>query len=95
MMSPYGPAEKQALLEAGDTKTRAETLVAITEIALARDGDDSMTGFCNRKMMRHEQEPSKPARAVRSVGSVDVKMLELLVCPLTYGSLKYDPKRTS
>jgi Lon protease-like protein len=40
MMSPYGPAEKQALLEAGDTKTRAETLVAITEIALARDGDD-------------------------------------------------------
>lgn len=40
MMSPYGPAEKQALLEAGDAKTRAETLVAITEIALAREGDD-------------------------------------------------------
>jgi Lon protease-like protein len=40
MMSPYGPAEKQALLEADDIKTRAETLVAITEIALARDGDD-------------------------------------------------------
>lgn len=40
MMSPYGPAEKQALLEAEDTKTRAETLVAITEIALAREGDD-------------------------------------------------------
>jgi Lon protease-like protein len=40
MMSPYGPAEKQALLEADDLKTRAETLVAITEIALARDGDD-------------------------------------------------------
>ncbi|WP_412050472.1 LON peptidase substrate-binding domain-containing protein [Hoeflea sp. Naph1] len=40
MMSPYGPAEKQALLEADDLKTRAETLVAITEIALARDSDD-------------------------------------------------------
>ncbi|MDZ7600500.1 MAG: LON peptidase substrate-binding domain-containing protein [Hoeflea sp.] len=40
MMSPYGPAEKQALLEAGDLKTRAETLIAITEIALARDSDD-------------------------------------------------------
>ena len=40
MMAPYGPAEKQALLEAPDLKTRAETLVAITEIALARDGDD-------------------------------------------------------
>ncbi|MBW8638478.1 LON peptidase substrate-binding domain-containing protein [Hoeflea sp. WL0058] len=40
MMAPYGPAEKQALLEAPDLKTRAETLIAMTEIALARDGDD-------------------------------------------------------
>ena len=40
MMSPYGPAEKQALLEADDLKTRAETLIAITEIALARDSAD-------------------------------------------------------
>lgn len=39
MMSPYGPAEKQALLEAPDLKTRAETLIAITEMELAR-GDD-------------------------------------------------------
>jgi hypothetical protein len=39
MMSPYGPAEKQALLEAPDLKTRAETLVAITEISLARARD--------------------------------------------------------
>ena len=36
MMSPYDPAEKQALLEAPDLKTRAEILVAVTEIALAR-----------------------------------------------------------
>ena len=36
MMSPYGPAEKQALLEAPDLKTRAELLVAITEIELAK-----------------------------------------------------------
>jgi Lon protease-like protein len=40
MMSPYGPAEKQALLEAPDLKTRAETLIAITEIVLARDYGD-------------------------------------------------------
>jgi Lon protease-like protein len=40
MMSPYGPAEKQALLEADSLKVRAETLIAITEIALARDSDD-------------------------------------------------------
>jgi Lon protease-like protein len=36
MMSPYGSAEKQALLEAPDLKTRAEILVAVTEIELAR-----------------------------------------------------------
>ncbi len=40
MMSPYGPAEKQALLEAPDLKTRADILVAITEIELAKkDGE--------------------------------------------------------
>ncbi len=36
MLSPYGPAEKQALLEAPDLKTRAETLVALSEISIAR-----------------------------------------------------------
>ena len=36
MMSPFGPREKQALLEASDLKGRAEVLVAITEIELAR-----------------------------------------------------------
>jgi Lon protease-like protein len=36
MMSPYGPAEKQALLEAPDLKTRAEILVAVTQIELAK-----------------------------------------------------------
>ena len=36
MLSPYGAAEKQALLEAPDLKTRAETLIAITEVNLSR-----------------------------------------------------------
>ncbi len=40
MMAPFGPPEKQALLEAPDLKTRAETLVAITEIILARGFGD-------------------------------------------------------
>ena len=44
MMSPYGAAEKQALLEAPDLKTRAATLVAITEIALARDASQDGSG---------------------------------------------------
>jgi uncharacterized protein len=41
MMAPFGPREKQALLEAADLKTRAELLVAITEIELARRDDGS------------------------------------------------------
>jgi uncharacterized protein len=36
MMSPYGAAEKQALLEAPDLKTRAEMLIVMTEIELAK-----------------------------------------------------------
>jgi Lon protease-like protein len=42
MMSPYGPREKQALLEAPDLKARADTLVAVTEMALAqREGSET------------------------------------------------------
>jgi Lon protease-like protein len=36
MMSPYGAAEKQALLEAPDLRERAEILVAMTEMELAK-----------------------------------------------------------
>jgi Lon protease-like protein len=35
MMSPWGPPEKQALLESPDHAARAKTLIAMTEIALA------------------------------------------------------------
>jgi Lon protease-like protein len=43
MMSPYGPAEKQALLEAPDLKSRAEVLVALTEIELAKTDSSDET----------------------------------------------------
>ncbi len=43
IMSPYGPLEKQALLEAENLKTRAEILVALTEMELAQTTDDSDT----------------------------------------------------
>ncbi|WP_347269081.1 LON peptidase substrate-binding domain-containing protein [Paracoccus sp. (in: a-proteobacteria)] len=43
MMCPFGPREKQALLEAPTLKERAEVLVAITEIELARGGGDPDT----------------------------------------------------
>jgi uncharacterized protein len=39
MMCPFGVREKQALLEALDLKTRADVLIAITEIELARGGN--------------------------------------------------------
>lgn len=43
MMSPYGTAEKQAMLEAPDLKTRAEILVAVTEIELAKNNSPDET----------------------------------------------------
>lgn len=39
MMSPYGLAEKQALLEASSLALRAQTLIAITEMHLASEGN--------------------------------------------------------
>ncbi len=44
MISPYGPEEKQALLEARDLKTRAEVLVTLAEMDLAgADGGSGTT----------------------------------------------------
>jgi Lon protease-like protein len=43
MMAPFGPPEKQALLEAPDLKTRAEVLIAVTEIELAKAGTSGET----------------------------------------------------
>ncbi|HLH50978.1 MAG TPA: LON peptidase substrate-binding domain-containing protein [Roseiarcus sp.] len=39
MLSPYGPKEKQALLEAATLRARAEMLMAITHMELARAAD--------------------------------------------------------
>ncbi|MGE0054323.1 MAG: LON peptidase substrate-binding domain-containing protein [Hyphomicrobium sp.] len=43
VMAPYGPEEKQALLEAVDLKTRAEVLVALAEIELASNSGNGST----------------------------------------------------
>jgi hypothetical protein len=45
MMSPYGTAEKQALLEAPDLKTRAEILIAVTEMELAKGNSPGETSL--------------------------------------------------
>jgi uncharacterized protein len=43
MMSPYGPREKQALLEAVDLKSRGEMLIAITEMEIAKTSSGGET----------------------------------------------------
>lgn len=43
VMSPYGPEEKQALLEATDLKMRAEVLIALAEMELASNGGTGST----------------------------------------------------
>jgi uncharacterized protein len=40
-MAPYPAAEKQALLEAPDLKTRADMLIALTELALAKQSGNN------------------------------------------------------
>ncbi|MGU3540055.1 LON peptidase substrate-binding domain-containing protein [Methylobacterium sp. A54F] len=43
MMSPFGVREKQAMLEAADLKTRAEVLIAVTEMELVRGSGSEPT----------------------------------------------------
>ena len=43
MMSPFGVREKQAMLEAPDLKSRAEVLIAVTEMELARGNGSEPT----------------------------------------------------
>ena len=43
MMSPFGVREKQAMLEAADLKTRAEVLIAVTEMELVRGNGSEPT----------------------------------------------------
>ena len=43
LLAPYSARDKQALLEAHDLKTRADVLVALTEMALARQLGGSQT----------------------------------------------------
>jgi uncharacterized protein len=43
MMSPFGVREKQAMLEAPDLKTRAEILIAVTQMELVRGSGPEST----------------------------------------------------
>jgi Lon protease-like protein len=41
VISPYGPEEKQALLEASSLKERSEVLIALAQMEMAATDDDS------------------------------------------------------
>jgi hypothetical protein len=43
VMSPYGPEEKQALLEAADLRARADVLIALAEMEMASGGSTGGT----------------------------------------------------
>lgn len=45
IISPYGPEEKQALLEANNLKARSEVLIALAEMDIAAGNDGSSTPF--------------------------------------------------
>jgi uncharacterized protein len=45
LLAPYAPRDKQALLEAPDLKSRADVLIALTEMALARSGSGAGSGL--------------------------------------------------
>lgn len=45
IISPYGPEEKQALLETRDLKTRSEVLIALAEMDIASGDDGSGTAI--------------------------------------------------
>ena len=45
LLAPYAPRDKQALLEAPDLKARADVLIALTEVALARAGSGAGSGL--------------------------------------------------
>ena len=45
VLAPHAPRDKQALLEAKDLKSRADVLIALTEMALARQGSGPASGL--------------------------------------------------
>ena len=58
MVSPYGAAEKQLLLEAPSLEDRAETLIALAEVEMARSGTGVAAAMSGRRTRR---------RATRSI----------------------------
>ena len=69
MMSPWGPPEKQALLESPDHATRARTLIAITEMALAGANAPSRAAAIDQRAEGATWRNAKREAAARSTRS--------------------------
>jgi Lon protease-like protein/uncharacterized protein YbaR (Trm112 family) len=80
MVCPFEVAEKQALLEANDSSTRADLLIAMMEMACMR-------------IMEVKMPATDTNRASAKSGDVDPRLLDVLVCPLTRSALHYDRAR--
>jgi hypothetical protein len=78
MTCPFGPNERQALLEAPGTTERADIVTAMPARPVIRSQslDEENT---------HEEIP-----VTQTKRSVDPKLLEILVCPVTKKPLRYD-----
>ena len=90
MVCPFEPSEKQALLEAADLEQRAELLTGLVEMAAIQPitgEDDAARGTELGRLAERSREArsgdGKPT-------DIDPKLLEILVCPLTKGPLRYD-----
>ena len=89
IVAPYGPEEKQALLEAPDLKARAEVLVALAEMELAAGAG----GLGLHPAVRLEEHGRRAAKPAADAAEVEPRLLEILVCPRTKTSLVYDKAR--
>ena len=72
MVLPFGPAEKQALLEAADTTARAKLLIAFLEMARLRPaaGCHAAAGRTDARQVGHDYKvgmSDEPRRAARGV----------------------------
>ena len=95
MMSPYGPAEKQALLEAPDLKTRAEVLVALTEMELAKSGGSKTKRRCNDRCYALAEIGAAMTSTPpdRPLGAIDPKAAGDPGLPADQSTLEYDAER--
>ena len=80
IVSPYGPEEKQALLEAADLKARAEMLVALAEMELAAPAPAAQAPRCSERA-RAEPMADDSAGQAKPPSRIDPRLLRVARVP--------------